>query len=158
MAIEIERKFLTLDQRWRSEIVRSVHMRQAYLGGEGVSIRVRVAGELATINIKENRLGFKRQEFEYPIPLQDALDLAELSNGGEIVKTRHYVRHDGLTWEIDEFEGHNEGLVVAEVELDSENRELNLPFWIDREVTDEERYYNVTLAKKPYRLWREDEG
>jgi adenylate cyclase len=156
MAIEIERKFLLADDSWREVVVRSIPMRQTYLGGKGISIRVRVAGELAWINIKENRLGKMRQEFEYAIPLEDALELAYISKGGQVAKTRHIVHHAGMEWEIDEFKGKNRGLVVAEIELESENQKFELPPWAGQEVTDQERYYNVSLAKHPYREWRDD--
>lgn len=153
MALEIERKFLPRDERWRTQVARSVPMKQAYLGGDGVSIRVRLAGDVATINIKQMRLGREREEFEYPVPLEDGLRLYDLAAGGKVAKTRHYLRHGGLLWEIDEFEERNAGLVVAEVELDSVDQTIDLPPWAGEEVTDVDRYYNVALAVEPFDSW-----
>lgn len=153
MAIEIERKFLLKGERWREEAERSLYMRQAYLGGDGVSVRVRFEGDLARLNIKQSRVGSSRYEFEYTIPLVDARRLMQLANGGSTEKTRHYVRHAGMTWEIDEFHGENEGLIVAEIELESEDQEFERPDWVGEEVTGEERYYNVALARHPFRNW-----
>jgi adenylate cyclase len=153
MALEIERKFLVTSDAWRAEVSHSEAMQQAYLGGDGVSVRVRIAGERALINIKQNRLGIAREEFEYPVPMADGLRLMELGNGGRLEKIRHYLPQDGLTWEIDEFQGDNLGLVVAEIELTSQEQAFERPAWIGREVTDEVRYYNVALAVRPYRSW-----
>jgi adenylate cyclase len=153
MALEIERKFLPLDESWRTGVLRSVPMKQAYLGGDGVSIRVRLAGDVATINIKQMRLGREREEFEYPVPLEDGLRLYDLAGGGKVAKIRHYLRHGGLLWEIDEFEERNAGLVVAEVELESVDQAIELPAWAGEEVTDVDRYYNVALALQPFDSW-----
>ncbi len=153
MALEIERKFLLRDERWRERVQRSVPVRQAYLGGEGVSVRARIAGEQATLNIKQARLGRAREEFEYPVPMDDAVRLMALAQNGGIDKTRHFVEHAGHRWEIDEFHGPNEGLVVAEIELRSPDEPFERPSWLGPEVTDEERYYNVTLARRPYCDW-----
>lgn len=153
MALEIERKFLPRSEAWRGQVERSVDMKQAYLGGDGVSVRVRLAGDRANINIKQLRLGRQREEFEYPVPMEDALRLFELAGGGRIEKTRHYLRHGGLLWEIDEFGGRNQGLVVAEVELETSDQAVDIPEWVDREVTDEDRYYNIALANQPFDSW-----
>ncbi|KAA9133263.1 CYTH domain-containing protein [Marinihelvus fidelis] len=153
MALEIERKFLLASDAWRDEVERSVPMHQGYLGGQGVSVRVRIAGDRALINIKQNRLGMAREEFEYPVPMADGLRLMKLAGGGRVEKTRHYVRRDGVLWEIDEFEGDNAGLVVAEIELDDPDQVFVHPDWLGAEVTDEERYYNVALATHPYSQW-----
>jgi len=153
MAIEIEKKFLVTDERWREDAERSVYMRQAYLGGEGVSVRVRFEGDLARLNIKQARVGSSRYEFEYTIPLLDARRLMQLATQGGTEKTRHYVTHEGMTWEIDEFHGDNEGLIVAELELEAEDQAFEHPGWLGEEVTGEERYYNVALARNPYKNW-----
>lgn len=157
MALEIEHKFLLRDERWRLEIERSISMKQAYLGGNGVSIRVRIAEDSATINIKQLRLGREREEFEYPVPMADGLRLFELAGGGKVEKTRHHVRHAGMLWEIDEFTGRNAGLIVAEIELERAGQEFDLPAWVGQEVTDEDRYYNVALALQPYDTWNSDD-
>lgn len=155
MALEIERKFLLSGDGWREAVERSVPMRQAYLGGEGVSVRVRIAGDEALINIKQNRLGMQREEFEYPVPMEDGLRLYALGAGGRIEKTRHHLAWAGQHWEIDEFEGANRGLIVAEIELGSVHESVERPPWLGREVTDEARYYNVALAVHPYAEWSE---
>lgn len=156
MALEIEKKFLLRDDSWRDEIERSLAMRQAYLGGDGVSVRVRFEGDQARLNIKQMRVGPSRHEFEYTIPLVDAHRLIELANGGGTEKTRHYVRYADMLWEIDEFLGDNEGLIVAEIELESEDESFELPPWVGEEVTGEERYYNVALARNPYQEWEDE--
>ena len=153
MALEIERKFLPRDESWRTAVERSVAMKQAYLGGNGVSIRVRLAGEVATINIKQLRLGREREEFEYAVSLEDGLRLYALAGGGKVAKTRHYLQHDGMLWEIDEFEDRNAGLVVAEIELESADQAVAIPDWAGEEVTDVDRYYNVALAIAPFDTW-----
>jgi len=153
MAVEIERKFLVEGDDWRDSVSRSVAMQQAYLGGEGVSVRVRITADDALINIKENRLGYAREEFEYHVPLDDAWRLMALARRGRVEKVRHYVELAGTLWEIDEFQGENDGLVVAEVELDDPRQPFERPVWLGREVTDEERYYNVSLALRPFRAW-----
>lgn len=155
MAIEIEHKFLPLDDSWRVQVERSVIMKQAYLGGDGVSIRVRIADDSATINIKQMRLGREREEFEYPVPFEDGLRLFELAGGGKVEKTRHYVHYEGMLWEIDEFTGHNAGLVVAEIELNRVGQPFALPDWAGEEVTDDARYYNVALAVQPFDSWED---
>jgi adenylate cyclase len=153
MGLEIERKFLLKDDSWRGTVARSVPMRQAYLGGAGVSVRVRIAGDKANLNIKQLRIGSSRDEFEYAIPMADAVRLTELAQGGGTEKTRHYVYHAGMTWEIDEFHGENSGLVVAEIELDAPDQAFERPPWLGEEVTADERYYNVALARHPFGHW-----
>jgi len=160
MALEIEHKFLLSDDSWRNDVERTIPMKQAYLGGEGVSIRVRLAGHDstitdATINIKQLRLGREREEFEYPVPTEDGLRLFALATGGKIEKHRHLVRHGGMLWEIDEFGGRNTGLIVAEIELEHVGQPFERPPWAGREVTDETRYYNVALAQHPFDSWKD---
>ena len=155
MAIEIERKFLLSDTCWRDEIARSVPMRQGYLAAQpGCSVRVRIEGETAALNIKSATLGIERQEFEYAIPREDAETmLRTLCGERTLSKVRHYVRHGEHTWEIDEFEGANAGLVVAEIELGSRDETFARPGWLGAEVSDDPRYYNVCLLEHPYRDW-----
>lgn len=165
MGIEIERKFTVVDDRWRSEVENSVRMAQGYLndmaalrdGTQKASVRVRIAGDMAFLNMKSRELGHTRQEFDYPIPVHDAEALLRLCVGGLIDKTRHYVRHAGFLWEIDVFEGENAGLMVAEIELPSADTEFARPDWAGREVTDELRYYNLALAERPYAQWADEE-
>ena len=155
MAVEIERKFLLTSDAWRSEVDSSESMVQGYFGGnEQASVRVRIVGERAYLNIKGKTLGARRLEFEYPVPLADAEDmLREFAGERVIAKTRHYVRHGSHRWEIDEFGGANEGLIVAEIELAAEDERFERPEWIGTEVTDEARYYNVCLVTHPYSAW-----
>lgn len=154
MALEIERKFLLVDDRWRGQVERSEQMSQGYLGGTSASVRVRVAGKDAWLNIKGRTLGATRLEFEYPIPVEDAsVMLRDLADGPVIAKLRHYVPIGEHVFEIDEFAGDNAGLIVAEVELDSEEQEFPRPDWLGTEVTSDPRYYNLNLARHPYSQW-----
>jgi adenylate cyclase len=158
MAIEIERKFLLATDDWRDAIESTTRLAQGYLGGERASVRVRIGGGEAFINIKARVKGSSRLEFEYPLPLADAETmLAELCLPGRIEKLRHHVRHVGMLWEVDEFLGDNAGLVVAEIELDRADQPFERPGWLGREVTDDIRYYNVALADRPYSQWSADE-
>lgn len=154
MGVEIERKFLVAGGQWREQASRSVVYRQAYLNHDGgVSVRVRIAGEKANLNLKSATLDIRRVEFEYEIPLADAESLLDLATGNVIAKTRYFVEHGDHTWEIDVFEGANAGLVVAELELDSIDEDFGRPPWLGAEVSDDPRYYNVYLAKHPYSEW-----
>ncbi|MBA2238265.1 MAG: CYTH domain-containing protein, partial [Lysobacter sp.] len=142
-----------------------VPMAQGYLndlaamdsGAMKASVRVRIAGSEAFLNLKSRELGHTRQEFDYPIPLDDARALLALSVGGMIDKRRHHVEHEGRLWEVDEFLGDNAGLVVAEIELESAAESFDRPAWIGAEVTDCVRYYNLALASRPYSLWSDAE-
>lgn len=155
MPLEIERKFLVLNDLWRAGAHRSVAMRHGYLNGTGgrASVRVRVEGEVGKLNIKQAVVGCSRAEYEYTIPAAEAEEILATLCVGLILKTRHYLNHAGHLWEIDVFEGDNAGLVVAEVELDSEDEAFVAPPWLGREVTQEQRYYNHALTQRPYRSW-----
>jgi adenylate cyclase len=158
MPREIERKFLLKNDAWRAAVQRRASMSQGYLATGGrVSVRVRVAGDEAWLNIKAGGLVASRQEYEYPVPVAEARELLELAQTPLIEKTRHFVEHGGKTWEIDEFHGDNAGLVVAELELDDEDEPFQRPAWLGKEVTDLERYYNVRLVTHPYSAWTEAE-
>ena len=154
MGIEIEHKFLVKDDRWRRSVASSSRIAQGYLGGSRASVRVRIEDDHANVNIKSRKMGTTRQEYEYPIPLADVQMMMEtLTEPGVIDKTRHRVPVDNVVFEIDEFHGDNAGLIVAEVELQSADQTFPRPEWLGEEVTDQERYYNVALARKPYRSW-----
>ena len=168
MGIEIERKFLVTGDGWRAAAHKVVPMAQGYLndlaamdtavegrGAMKASVRVRIAGDEAFLNLKSRELGHTRQEFDYPIPVDDARALLALSVGGMIDKRRHYVEHEGHLWEVDEFLGDNAGLVVAEIELASADEAFARPDWIGAEVTDHARYYNLALATRPFSQWDE---
>lgn len=154
MSLEIERKFLLKDPSWRAQVERSEYLAQGYLGGTRCSVRIRVAGETAWLNVKGRTLGASRLEFEYPIPRADAdLMLRELADGPMVSKLRHYVSIGEHIFEIDEFDGANAGLVVAEVELEREDQSYPQPEWLGTEVTLDSRYYNVNLVRNPFTQW-----
>lgn len=161
MAIEIERKFLLTDAGWREAITRSERMAQGYLvgaqalrdGGARASVRTRLAGDRAWLNIKAAHAGIARAEYEYPIPAADAQSLLATLCDGVLEKIRHYVTVQGTLFEIDEFLGDNLGLIVAEVELPAIDAPYPQPAWLGREVSDLARYYNVNLIAHPYTRW-----
>ena len=156
MAVEIERKFLVADLSahavWRA--APSVAYRQGYLNRDKLrTVRVRVAGAEAFLTIKGANVGATRAEFEYPIPLAEAQALLLLCDGPLIEKTRHVLQHVGTTWEVDVFAGDNAGLVVAEVELQTEAQAFERPAWLGAEVTHDARYFNSNLATHPFCRW-----
>lgn len=152
MGIEIERKFLVRDERWRERANVGVEITQGYLsdgGAEGNTVRVRLAGDRAMLAIKGPSRGLVRPEFEFPIPVADARELIEGLCGGRIVHKRRYLLDEGgVCWEIDEFLGVHHGLVLAEVELGSEDQPVEVPEWAGREVTHDPRYTNAALARE----------
>jgi len=156
MGIEIERKFLLKDDSWRNEVDAGTDYHQAYLvGSKAASVRVRIEGDKAHLNIKSATLGITRQEYEYPIPMDDAKALLhDLCDQPAIEKTRYLLMHEGHEWEIDVFKGANAGLLVAEIELADENEKFARPAWLGEEVSGDPRYYNVCLVKTPYKNWK----
>jgi CYTH domain-containing protein len=153
MAIEIERKFLVTSNDWR--INEPVQIRQGYLNRDpDRTIRVRTAGDQAWITVKGRTTGSVRSEFEYPIPLNDADALLLLCERPLLEKRRYHFEHDGRTWEVDEFLGENEGLVVGEIELDTPDAEFSMPSWIGVEVTHDSRYFNSNLSVSPFTTWK----
>ena len=165
MGVEIERKFLVEGDGWRAAVREVLPMAQGYINAMGAmdrgeqkaSVRVRIQGDAAFLNLKSRELGHTRQEFEYPIPVADARALLVLCVGGVIDKRRHYVEYEGHLWEVDEFLGDNAGLVVAEIELDHADEAFVKPAWIGKQVTDAARYYNLALASRPYSAWSDEE-
>lgn len=159
MATEIERKFLVRDESWRDAAGSGERFRQGYMvGGRHASVRVRVAGERAWLNIKSATIDVSRLEYEYPVPLADAEEMLEhLCVKPLIEKRRYWVEYGGHTWEIDCFEGDNAGLVVAEVEMSHRDEAIALPPWVSTEVSHLPRYYNVCLVDHPYRDWSREE-
>ena len=155
MGIEIEKKFLLANDNWRSRVVKSIAFRQGYLASsEKSSVRVRIEGGEANINIKSATLGVRRQEYEYPIPLDDAQEmLSSICNKPLVEKTRHYVPCGDKYWDIDEFLGDNAGLIVAEIELQDEDEHFDKPDWLGQEVSHDKRYYNSLLAVNPFKSW-----
>ena len=154
MAIEIERKFLVADDSWRG-LGPGSRYRQGYLSTEpGRTVRVRVADGKGYLTIKGKTVNATRAEYEYVIPLQDAAAiLDELCERPLIEKTRYRIDYQGLLWEVDEFEGENAGLVIAEVELAVADQAVALPAWIGEEVTADPRYYNASLIANPFSRW-----
>jgi adenylate cyclase len=154
MAIEIERKFLVKENPFHLA-KKSHRIRQGYIVNDQKQvIRVREKGEDYFLTIKGNNIGISRLEFDFPIPKEDAEELLKhFCKTTLIDKTRHYVEHEGHTWEVDEFHGDNDGLVVAEIELDSEDEQFEIPDWISKEVTPDDRYYNMNLATHPFMDW-----
>ena len=155
MAIEIERKFLLRDDRWRQQVVRSARMRQGYLTSDArCSVRVRVANGQGFLNLKSGTLGIQRSEYEYPIPLAEAEEILDtLCEKPLLEKTRHYLYVGEHLWEIDEFAGDNAGLIVAEVELRRPDEPFARPDWLGEDVSHDIRYYNSQLARHPYQSW-----
>lgn len=159
MATEIERKFLVIADDWRRNADAGTAYRQGYLlGGSRCSVRVRLAGEQAWLNIKSGTMTVSRREYDYPIPVPDANEmLAELCYIPLIEKRRYHVRVGEHIWEVDCFEGENAGLVVAEIELTDPGERFVVPSWAGHEVSHLPRYYNVSLVDYPYRDWTEAE-
>jgi adenylate cyclase len=155
MGTEIERKFLIKDDRWRLQASGGVRYRQGYLSTDRQrSVRVRVAGEAGSLTIKGETRGIRRSEFEYAIPLEDAIAmLDEVCLRPLIEKVRYRVQTGGRLWEVDEFLGANAGLLVAEVELAGEDEALELPEWVGEEVSADARYFNVNLVAAPFSEW-----
>ncbi|QLE50166.1 CYTH domain-containing protein [Nostoc sp. C057] len=154
MAKEIERKFLVKGDSWRGLVEGSVY-RQGYIATQDkVAVRIRIVGEKSYLTIKGPSIKYSRLEFEYPIPVEDAQEMLEaLCERPFIEKIRYKIQLGGLIWEIDEFDGVNKGLILAEVELTNENQEIELPSWIGQEVSDDSRYFNSNLVKHPFSQW-----
>ena len=154
MPFEIERKYLVVSDAWREQAT-GQRYRQGYLSVDPRrSVRVRQVDEHGWLTIKGNTSGATRAEYEYEIPVNHAGELLDsLCIHPLIEKTRYRVHYHGLTWEIDEFSGDNAGLVIAEVELESEGQAIDLPDWIGEEVTGDPRYYNASLVNNPFSRW-----
>jgi adenylate cyclase len=154
MGQEIERKFLVKGTAWKAQAAGMLY-RQGYLSGvKERTVRVRIAGEKAFLTIKGLNKGVTRMEFEYPVPVDDAAAMLDgLCERPLIEKTRYVLPSGGYTWEIDEFHGDNDGLVVAEVELQRADDKPPLPEWAGEEVSSDARYFNSNLVKKPFKTW-----
>jgi len=158
MGYEIERKFL-VNGDYKSPAYHSMRIKQGYLSLSGISvIRVRIKGEKAFVTIKSALVEgkIKRHEWEYEIPVADAEEMLQLCEDAVIDKTRYLIRAGKHTFEVDEFYGDNEGLLIAEVELESEDEPFEMPDWLGPEVTGNVRYYNSFLSIHPYREWNDD--
>ena len=156
MGLEIERKFLLKSSDWRKLVEEENLIKQGYLNSNAErTVRVRVKNSTAFLTIKGKSQNTVRQEFEYEIPLVDAESMLKLCEPPLIEKTRFIVKYRGKTWEIDEFEGENKGLTIAEIELSSEDERFDIPEWIGDEVSQDARYFNSSLIKKPFSSWGE---
>ena len=155
MATEIERKFLVKNNLWRDHILSESVLKQGYLANlPNATVRVRISKDQAHLNIKSKTVGISRAEFEYEIPMDDAEALlTEIAQKPYIDKTRYKVQCGDHVWDLDIFVGENEGLVVAEVELNDEDEHFEMPSWAGEEVSDDPRYYNSSLVKVPYSQW-----
>lgn len=155
MAIEIERKFLLANDKWRQYVLNRSQYIQGYLSTAAQrTVRVRIADNQAFLTIKGKNIGAVRSEFEYPIPLADAEQmLAQLCERPPLEKWRYQLMHQDHLWEIDEFCGINRGLIVAEIELKHEDEQFAHPDWLGQEVTDDPRYFNANLLSHPFSLW-----
>lgn len=157
MALEIERKFLVKGDEWRALGTGTIY-RQGYIAtvNKETTVRVRITGEQGYLTIKGKTQGATRAEFEYPISMEDALVMLETMCARPLIeKTRYKIKQGDLIWEVDEFIGDNQGLIIAEVELQEENQAVDLPEWIGQEVTGDLRYYNVNLVHHPFKDWKD---
>lgn len=153
MPFERERKFL-VKKDLIPETERSMRIVQVYLSTDPErTVRVRIAGDKAYLTVKGNSEGIARLEFEYPVPVEDARELFRLAVSSPVEKVRHEIHVKGKKWEIDFFEGVNKGLILAEIELNSEDEKFVLPEWADREVTGDWRYHNSQLSVHPFLDW-----
>ncbi len=153
MGKEIERKFLIKKELWGFE-GKPKRLVQGYiLSDDLATVRVRIAENKAFLTIKSNTNRLSRDEFEYEIPIEDAQNMLKLCKDFPVAKTRWILDFEGKTWEVDVFENENEGLVMAEIELEYESEPFILPPWIDQEVSHDVRFYNSYLSKHPYRTW-----
>ena len=155
MGLEIERKYRVVNDSWKSAVESESVLKQGYLVAQPeVAIRVRIDGKRAQLNIKGGMTGISRSEYEYEIPLPDAEEIiANLVTGSLIDKTRYKVRCGEHVWDLDVFHGDNTGLVIAEIELESETEHFQMPDWAGDEVSRDARYLNANLIKHPYRDW-----
>lgn len=155
MGLEIERKFLLKDDTWKAEADNGLEIKQGYLSSViERTVRVRVIGGKGVLTVKGKTDNLTRKEFEYEIPFNEAISLLDLCETPIIEKKRYLVKRDSLVWEIDIFEGENEGLKVVEVELDSESQSFELPDWAGNEVSKESKYYNSALIANPFKNWK----
>ncbi len=155
MGIEIERKFLVQNDSWRDQVIDESRLQQGYICNQGsATVRVRIGKGKAILNIKSATVGIRRSEFEYEIPLLEGEALLESVARKPIIdKVRYKIKHGAHIWDLDVFEGENQGLIVAEVELASEGEVFDKPPWAGKEVSGDPRYYNASLVTSPYSQW-----
>jgi adenylate cyclase len=153
MGIEVERKYLVKSEEWRKQGTPTRIIQGYLLADIEKTVRIRMAGALGFLTIKGISQGFSRKEYEYTIPADEAIEILKLCSFPLIEKFRTKILYEGKTWEVDEFEGENKGLIIAEIELISEDETYLFPPWIGPEVTGDIRYYNFHLAINPFRNW-----
>ena len=161
MGKEIERKFLVKSDVYKS-LAQGTHYHQGYIPTvNGMTVRIRIAGEKAFITLKTRALGITRHEFEYPIPVEEAQQMLDLMCAKPQIEKYRYVvpastpeGDKGLCWEVDEFLGDNQGLTIAEIEVPAEDTVFDIPEWVGEEVTGDKCYYNSNLCKFPYKEWK----
>ncbi len=154
MGIEIERKFLVKNDSFKANDESKRLYKQGYIEGSlNATVRVRIIEDKGYLTIKSKSVNFSRNEYEYEIPLADAEEMLTNLCGNKVEKYRYIVWHDGNRWEVDEMLGENSGLLIAELELQSEDETFAFPDWIGEEVTHDYRYRNSYLAENPYRTW-----
>jgi CYTH domain-containing protein len=153
MGIEIERKFLVDPSKW-TPTGQGILLVQAYLSLDPhPTVRIRIAGEKAFVTIKGRSDTISRPEYEYEIPVKDAMELQKMAISSPVEKKRYKMMHEGFLWEVDVFSGKNEGLIMAEIELEAEDQEFLRPDWLLKEVSDDGRYYNSYLSGCPFTEW-----
>lgn len=161
MGKETERKYLVKSDIYKT-LGTGTHYHQGYIPTvNGMTVRIRIAGDKAYITMKDHAVGFTRHEFEYPIPVADAMQMLDLMCAKPQIEKYRYVIPAtapdpslGLCWEVDEFLGDNTGLVIAEIETPSEDTQFDIPEWVGEEVTGDKRYYNSHLCSNPYKDWK----
>jgi adenylate cyclase len=153
MGVEIERKFLVIDDAWRSQAVGTFYCQGYIAKTENVTVRVRIIGNEGFVTLKGKTKRYSRPEFEYSIPVDDAREMMQLWCTYVVEKNRYRIPVGDLVWEVDEFKGPNEGLVIAEVELERSDQDVPLPPWIGAEVSHQSQYFNSSLAQNPYSEW-----
>lgn len=159
MALEIERKFLVLNDLWKKDVISSSRIIQGYLTAAATTVRVRLRDGAAFLTIKGKTSGVSRSEFEYPIPVADAEEMLNtLSLDPPVEKIRYIIpAGNDLVWEVDEYLGVNAPLFTAELELPAEDTPFEKPLWLGREISGDSRYSNRALSRRPYSLWSSDE-
>lgn len=157
MSVEIERKYLIKNDKWKKHVREDQHIAQGYIKTADATVRIRCYKDdrTAEITVKGKRKGISRLEFEYEIPYADAREMQEkLCQKRLVEKTRHLIEYQGMLWELDEFHGDNEGLFVAEIELIDENQQFELPNWVGEDVSYDSKYRNSRLCVNPYNTWK----
>ncbi|RLD09795.1 MAG: adenylate cyclase [Chlamydiae bacterium] len=156
MPKEIEKKFLVVNDQWKNYVIRKLSLTQSYISkSNDCVVRVRNSGKKAWLTVKGKQTGFTRSEFEYEIPVDHAEKMMnEFSAANQIVKKRFFLKYQRADWIIDVYENNNDGLIIAELELNNENQSFDLPPWIGKDVTMDFKYTNSSLAVHPFNKWK----